>query len=73
LQSRADIICVIVDNMIEGIVFLDRRDVVLLINKSAAAIFEIDSSLKSIIFWIFCAISICWKSVGCVGGPKGRN
>ncbi|GHT67138.1 sensor histidine kinase [Spirochaetia bacterium] len=45
LQSRADTISAIVDNMSEGIILVSRQGLILSVNKSAAALFETDTTM----------------------------
>ena len=46
LQSRSSTIDAIMDNMIEGVILVDKQGSILSINKSAAAIFSVRSSAK---------------------------
>ncbi|GHV91595.1 sensor histidine kinase [Spirochaetia bacterium] len=45
LQSRADTISAIMDNMNEGIILINRQGLILSVNKSAAALFETDTAM----------------------------
>lgn len=45
LQSRTDTISVIMDNMSEGIILINRQGLILSVNKSAAALFETDTPM----------------------------